>query len=283
MTHDEALHILTACLVVGGSIEASASAARDAAVAHVASCRSCWQELLEMQTVLGGSPSAATQQMDALFGCDEHRSHLYQLVDLTADELAERFPAQARHLSWCHDCREALTDLIDLQGMAEADDLATAAAAVGKESPLHHVRRVVIAVRDGLARFAALPETLVAVPLPAPAGAWRADPRDGSRLSAGEQVTIDLGSSGLKIVMAVEPQESARMRLSLSLIGEAGGVDVTLRDLEAAGGPILAAQSRLTDRPLVVTGLRTGRYLLEVEDTRDRASFRIELQVERPA
>jgi hypothetical protein len=56
-------------------------------------------------------------------------------------------------------------------------------------------------------------------------------------------------------------------------------VDVTLSEVRERGEPVVAAQSGLSGRPFVVGGLRAGRYILEIHETAEQASYRLELQV----
>lgn len=275
MTHDEALDVLIACIVAGGRGDPTSAERLSAAEAHVSGCPDCWRELAATHELVAGSAPAVDERMRELLGCAAVQDQLYLLVGLTSDAIAHEHQDAARHLRSCRECRDALADLIEMEQLQE-EKLPVA-------GPVHtglagSSERWVVAVHEGMARFTELPAHLVAMPLPVPAGAWRTDAQQ--RVSAGEHVTLDLGRSGLKVDIAVEPQELGRVRLSLSLIGMASvPVDVTLSEARERGEPVVAAQSALVGHPFVVGGLRAGRYVLEIHETTDDASYRLELQV----
>jgi hypothetical protein len=280
VTHEEALDVLTTWIVAGRQGNPTPRAARAAAEEHVARCRNCWIELRATHGLLTGAPLDAVDRMGSLFGCEKTQAKLYLLVGLEPASIAKQHPDLAQHLAWCHVCREDLAELVEMQQVV--DEQATVPARTpSSERVAEALYRLAVVVGEGLARFSELPARLVAVPIPAPAGAWRSDSNAGQRLSGGEHVTLDLGDSGLQVTVTIEPQESGRLRLSLSLTGRSvGSIDVTLRQIQGPNEPILAAQTTLTNNPFVVGGLVPGRYVLEINETPDSEHHRVELAVE---
>jgi hypothetical protein len=219
--------------------------------------------------------------MAELFGCDDLRPRLYLLVGLTPDAMAERHPTLARHLAWCDGCRRDFADLVEMEQVGH--ELAAEIAPVGFPDRLAGaVQRLVVAARDGFARFVDLPGHLIAVPIPAPAGAWRAGRDAVHRVSGGEHLEVELVGARARVRLTVEPQESGRIRLSLSLCDPSSGpIDVSLREVGESTESLLAARSAVRGQGFVVEGLRVGRYALDIGDGRDGGTTqRIELQVD---
>lgn len=273
MTHEEALDVLTAWIVAGGRGHPTSPERRGAAEDHVSRCRGCWDELCATHELIVGSRPEKADRMHELFGCAATQEQLYALVGLTPAGIEEQHPHLARHLTWCHACREHLTELVEMNEFT--------AAPHKTETLLKVVERLVVTIREGIARFSELPDHLFATSLVAAAGASRGDSKGSSRASAGERVTLDIGSSGLKIDVAIEPQESGRLRLSLSLSGrEAGPIDVGLREVRGSNETLIKEQSPIKDRSFVADGLRPGCYALHIHDTVTNERSRIQLDID---
>lgn len=272
MTHDEALDVLTAWIVAGGRGHPTSVERRRAAEDHVGRCRACWDELCTTHEVLVGTWPEADDRMNELLGCAPAQREMYALVGLTPLQIEKQHPRLARHLTGCQVCRDHLAELVEMDAFVDKRR-----ATEGLRNLLQHL---VVTIREGIVRFSELPDHLVAGPLIAAAGVSRGPTKVGPGVSAGERVSLDVGQSGLKMDVAVQPDDSGRLRLSLALSGrEVGPIDVSLREIREIGEVLIKEQSPIANRMFVAEGVRAGCYALDIHDTATGERYRIQLDV----
>src|ERR1700675_4428685 len=103
MTHEASLAHLLASTSSG---DGPTTTERASALAHVADCSDCWTVLRVLHELSVGVPPPDDESMRALLACEGVQSGLYLLVGLDAQNIRHQHPVTARHLGWCHTCRE---------------------------------------------------------------------------------------------------------------------------------------------------------------------------------
>src|SRR5216117_3355036 len=148
---------------------APAARERREAEEHVARCSDCWAVLSLLHELATGEAPPGAERMGTLFGCGPIRDEMYLLAGLTAEEIRTRHPDMARHLGWCHACRDRVAEVMNIERAAAQGDLGPplvvpaaprsrrAAARVG-ETVREAVGTAVIQLRRAGAVFTAVPE-----------------------------------------------------------------------------------------------------------------------------
>src|SRR5439155_1018829 len=90
---------------------------------HVGRCSDCWAMLSLLHELATGEPAAGAERMGALFGCGPIRDEMYLLAGLTAEEIRRRHPHVARHLGWCHACRDRVAEVMAIERAATRGEL----------------------------------------------------------------------------------------------------------------------------------------------------------------
>src|SRR5438046_10051109 len=115
--------------VVRGSVRGRAGdptlAARERREAeeHGSRCSDCWALLGLRHYLSTGEPVPGAERMGALFGCGPIQDETYLLAGLTAEEIRRRHPHVARHLGWCHACRDRVAEVMTIERAAARGDL----------------------------------------------------------------------------------------------------------------------------------------------------------------
>src|SRR5437773_11648909 len=94
---------------------ALAARERREAEEHVGRCSDCWAMLSLLHELARGEPAAGADRIGALFGCGPIRYEMYLLVGLTAEEIRRSHPYVARHLGWCHGCRDRVAEVMVIE------------------------------------------------------------------------------------------------------------------------------------------------------------------------
>src|SRR3989454_9024207 len=191
VNHHECMAILLGSGQGRAGDPALAARERREAEEHVGRCSDCWAMLSPLHELAGGEPGAGAERMGALFGCGPIQDEMYLLAGLTAEEIRRRHPHVARHLGWCHACRDRVAEVMTIERAAARGDLGPplvtpapppwrGAAARGGETVREAVGTAVIQLRRAGAVFTAVPEGVPGSPLAAPAGGVpRPPPQEG--------------------------------------------------------------------------------------------------------
>lgn len=292
MTHEDAI----AALLDAGSGDAPlprpTAATLSAAREHVARCSDCWEALRRSHELSAGTPPPASDRMAELFGCADVRDDLWQLVGLEARAIRDEHPALAGHLGWCLACRGRFAELVVVEAIAARGELGEPIAAptvvarwgdvAGRagESVREVVGRIVVGVRNAAAAFTEVPDGF-AVLAPAGAGAMRGDAATLPHAALGQQMQFALAESGLWAEMALEPAGRERVGLALSVSGPTPHrLSVHLRELLADRTELVARYTVHDVSPVLVKGLRPGRYVLEIHEKDQALRFKLRFDVE---
>src|SRR5881409_540265 len=187
VNHQECMAILLGSVQGRAGDPTLAARERREAEEHVSRCSDCWAVLSLLHEFATGEPAPGAERMGALFGCGPVQEEMYLLAGLTAEEIRKRHPHVARHLGWCHACRDRLAEVLSVERAAAQGELGpplvapaaarwTEVAARAGETICEAVGRAVIQLRRAGAVFTAVPEGFLVSPLPAPAGALRGSP-----------------------------------------------------------------------------------------------------------
>jgi hypothetical protein len=293
VNHEDAIAILLAS--AAGQPASPEAAARDrrAAEEHVARCSDCWAALEVAHDLAFGEPPADAERMAALFGCDTVQDRLYMLTGLTAADIRSREPDIARHLGWCLSCRERLVELIAVERAAARGDFEPLLAPMPRwrETVTRvgaKVREVVghakVQVGRAAAVFTEVPEGFLVGAVPVPAGAFRGldtASSTGTAPGLGQEVQFALADSGLWVELRLEPQSDDLVAIALRVSGsETTDVSVQLRAVEAERAELVARYTVRGSAPVLVKGVRPGRYVLELHERERTLRFKLRFDVE---
>ena len=295
MNHQECLAILLRS-DRGGARGAPATREHRTAEEHVAHCSDCWAVLSVLHELAAGEPPPRAERMGALFGCRPVQDEMYLLTGLAAEEMRTRHPHVARHLGWCHACRDRLAEVLTVERAAARGEfgpplIASAAtrwreatARIG-ETVREAVGRAVIQLRRAGAAFTAVPEGFLVTPMAAPAGVLRGSaPVETAVPALGQQVRFALPESRLSAEVTLEPHGPERVGMALRLSGaEQPRLSVHVREVRAEGLELVARHTVQGAAPVVVRGLAPGQYLLEIEDKQTARRFQLRFDIESSA
>src|SRR3989442_11272887 len=187
VNHQECMAILLGSVQGRAGDPTLAARERREAEEHVSRCADCGPVLSLLHELARGEPAPGAERMGALFGCGPIQDEMYLLAGLTAEEVRRRHPHVARHLGWCHACRDRVAEVMTIERAAARGDLGPplvapaaprwrgAAARVG-ETVREAVGTAVNQLRPGGAVLTARPAGVLVSPMPAPAGARRRPP-----------------------------------------------------------------------------------------------------------
>jgi len=293
VTHEDVIAILLGSAT--GHPDDLDAAARDRQTAeeHVARCSDCWATLEVAHDLAFGEPPADAGRMAALYGCDAVQDRLYLMTDLTAADIRAREPEIARHLGWCLSCRERLVELIAVEHAAARGDFEPLLAPTPRwrETVTRlgaKVREVVgqakVQVGRAAAVFTEVPEGFLVGTVPVPVGAYRGldtASSTGTAPGLGQEVQFALADSGLWVELRLEPQSDELVAIALRVSGsETTDVSVQLRAVEAERAELVARYTVRGSAPVLVKGVRPGRYVLELHERERTLRFKLRFDVE---
>ena len=294
MTHEASLARLLASTSPG---DGPPTTERAAALAHVADCSDCWAVLRMLHELSVGVLPPDDARMTALSDCDTVRDDLFLLVGLDVGEMRRRNPATARHLGWCHACRERFGEILAVERIAARGDLGAPLLAppaprwrevAGRAGEVVRelVEKAVVHVGRAAAGFAVVPQGFLVSATVSPGGALRgaavAEAPSSLAPGLGRQVQFALGDSGVWAELTLEPEGGEQVSVALS-ISSAEPVELALhlRELQGDRADLIARHTVVGTAPVVVKGLRPGRYVLEIHQQPKALLFKLRFDVER--
>src|SRR5262245_37759740 len=230
--------------------------------------------------------------MPTLFGCQPVQDDLDLLAGLTAAEMRASYPEHARHLGWCHACRDRLAEVMVVERAAARGEFGPALIApavaswrrtVARAGTTVHevVGRVVVRVQQAAAAFTAVPEGFALVTLGVPAGAFRGE---ASAVSAGQLLQFALPDSPLSAELTLAPRHDERVGVTLRFSGgQPGRLSVRVHELRDQESALVAQHTVRGTDPVVFRGLGAGHYLLEIREREPARRFQVRFDVETPA
>ncbi len=262
---------------------------RQAALEHVANCSDCWAVLATLHELALGAPPPDMDRMAALYGCGPIQDQLYLATGTSAPELRRQEPQLAVHLAWCLACRDRLAELLAVEqefgtpAVVPVTRWRETAARAG-ETVREVAERLVAQVGRAAAVFTEVPAGFLVAPAPAGAGALRGDvaPRAGGGMPAlGQEVQFALADSGLWAELRLEPQGERLVGIALrvSSLG-APDLSVQLRELRDERAELIARHTVRGPTPVLVKGIRPGRYVLELHERERTLRFKLRFDVE---
>src|SRR5213593_4514748 len=278
---------------------APAARERREAEEHVGRCSDCWALLSLLHELATGESPPGAERMGALFGCSPVQEKMYLLAGLTAEEIRKRHPHVARHLGWCHACRDRLAEVMAIERAAARGELGPplvtpaaprwreAAARVG-ETVREAVGTAVIQLRRAGAVFTAVPEGFLVSPMAAPAAAFRGPPPTKKEKepkkeapALGRKAEFPLPDSPLSAEWTLQPHGPARVGMALRVSGdEPPRLSVHVREIRGEGIELVGRYSVRGAAMVVVKGLTPGQYVLEIEDKQRARRFRLRFDIE---
>ncbi len=266
---------------------------------HISRCSDCWAVLSLLHELATGEPAPGAERMGVLFGCGPIQDEMYLLAGLTAEEIRRRHPHVARHLGWCHACRDRVAEVMTIERAAAQGDLGPplvapaaprwrgAAARVG-ETVREAVGTAVIQLRRAGAVFTAVPEGFLVSPMAAPAGALRGPPppkkvpkKEAPAL--GQKAEFPLPETPLTAELTLQPHGPERVGMALRVSGdEPPRLSVHVREIRGEGLELVGRYSVRGATMVVVKGLTPGQYVLEIEDKQRARRFRLRFDIESP-
>jgi hypothetical protein len=271
----------------------AAPSERQGAEEHIGRCSDCWAVLSLVHELAMGQPPADAGRMGVLFGCGPVQEQMYLLAGLSAAEIKARHPELARHLGWCHACRDRLAEIVSVERAAARGELGaplfapeprwrTVPGRVG-EAVREFVGRAVADVRRAGAVFTALPEGFLSIPMAAPAGALRGT-LAATEPALAQQVRFPLPESELWAELTLESEGGGRLGVGVRLSGAEGRrLSICLREVGADRTELVARYTAHEGAPVLVRNLLPGQYLLEIEDKEQARRFQLRFDVEASA
>ena len=300
MNHRESMAILLGSPRGRARDPAPAAHERREAEEHVGRCSDCWALLSLLHELATGESPPGAERMGALFGCSPVQEKMYLLAGLTAEEIRKRHPHVARHLGWCHACRDRLAEVLSVERAAAQGELGpplvapaaarwTEVAARAGETICEAVGRAVIQLRRAGAVFTAVPEGFLVSPLAVPAAALRGPPprkkepkKEAPAL--GQKAEFPLPESPLLAELSIQPHGPERVGMALRVSGdEPPRLSVHVREIRGEGLELVGRYSVRGAAMVVVKGLTPGQYVLEIEDKQRARRFRLRFDIESSA
>lgn len=279
MTHDDAIATLLASAPDAPPTAARPDAAtRERAAAHVARCSDCWASVAGLARVESGD----AERMRVLFGCEDVQGALFELVALPAATLASAHPDAARHLAWCHACRDRFAELVAVEREWEARPRWTEVLTSAGERVREVAGHLVVRAGRVVAGLVAVPEGFVVVaPVPAPAALRNGAIETPSEAPlVGRSARFDLGDSGVAAELDVESADDGRVTLALRLASETADlVSVRLYEVRPDGEALVARHTLRGAEPVVVRGLWPGAFVVELHEPQGEERYRMRLDI----
>jgi hypothetical protein len=294
MNHGKSITVLLAS-APGSMAPSPGPRERQEAEEHVATCSDCWAVLGLLHELSAGEQPAEAEHMVGLYGCGSVQGEMYRLAGMPAAQIGRAFPQLARHLGWCHACRERLVEVLEVERAAARGELgpplfesapARWRETIGSagESIRELVGLLVVQLERATAVFTALPEGLVVSQAMAPAAALRGAPAVDAgtgALTFGRQVQVALADSGLRAELTLEPQGAELVGIALRVEGNPQAeLSVHLREIHLDRAELVARQTVRGPEPIVVKGLRPARYVLEILERQQALRFKLRFDVE---
>ena len=292
MNHDESIAILLDAVAEKPRRARPTPDQRRQAEDHLSRCSDCCRVLSGLHERATGERLADTDRIMELFGCERVQDEMHLLVGLSPSRMAAEHPHLARHLGWCHACRDRFAQVLQVEDAAARGEFGPARArwreAVGAlgETIRELVGQAVVQVRMGVAAFTTVPEGLLLSPALAPAAAWRgAGPPTEAAFPPplGARAELPLGDSGLVAEIGLSAQGTDRVGLEVTVSGAAHGpLSVSLRALAGDRAELVASETARVEKPVVFRGLVPGRYVLEIQEKQRDLRFRVGFEVASP-
>jgi len=292
VNHDESIAILLDAVAEKPRRARPTPDQRRQAEDHLSRCSDCCRVLSGLHERATGERLADTDRIMELFGCERVQDEMHLLVGLSPSRMAAEHPHLARHLGWCHACRDRFAQVLQVEDAAARGEFGPARArwreAVGAlgETIRELVGQAVVQVRKGVAVFTVAPEGLLLSPALAPAAAWRGAPAASEPASLpllGSRAQIALGDSGLTAELALHAQGADRVGLEVTVSGaEHGPLAASLRTVGAERTELVASQPARAGKPVAFGGLVPGRYVLDIHETPRDLRFRVGFEVASP-
>jgi hypothetical protein len=279
MTHDDALRVLQDV--------AEENEAREQAIDHVGRCSDCFIVLARAHHIAGGSQASA-DRLDTLFGCTAVQRHLHVFATLTPEAVARDYPGPARHLGWCHACRERLADAMLIEDAARrgdfdefepvADSASWRSTVSSLGETIHELAgSVIVRVRRELGVLATVPAGLVVQPVTA--GATRSSATGAGAL--GQRTRVELGDSGLVATLQMGSHGDQRVHLGLRVAGSVtDSLSAELRTIDGPTSTLVAAQRLAGASEVAFREVPVGRYALDIRDRVPPRRYRLQLLVD---
>jgi hypothetical protein len=141
-----------------------------------------------------------------------------------------------------------------------------------------------VRVGRAAAVFTEVPEGFLVGGIPVPVGAYRgseASTAVGGAPGLGQEVQFALADSGLSVELRLEPQSDELVAIALRVSGsETTDVSVQLRAVEAERAELVARYTVRGSAPVLVKGVRPGRYVLELHERERTLRFKLRFDVE---
>ena len=292
VNHEDCIAILLAS-PPGRPGEPETTADRRAAEEHAAWCSDCWSVLRTAYELATGELPAESERMPSSLAATRCRiGSIFSPTSLRPTS-ATGSRTLARHLGWCIACRERLVELIAVERAAARGELEPllAPAPRWRETATRFgakVREVVghavVRVGHAAAVFTEVPEGFLVGAVPVPVGAMRgldADSSDATAPGLGQEVQFALADSGLWVELRLEPQSDELVAIALRVSGsETSELSVQLRVVEADRAELVARYTVRGTAPVLVKGVRPGRYVLELHERERTLRFKLRFDVE---
>jgi hypothetical protein len=271
---------------------------RTQAEEHVAHCSDCWQVVSLLHELATGKPPPEADRMPTLYHCEQVQDDLYSLESLSPYEVKTRYPEVARHLGWCHSCRDRLVDILQIGRAAARGEFGSPAILTAKprwretagvvgERIRELVGHAVVQVRKGLIELTAVPDGLAVAPALALAGARRGEASPGEvtdEPGQGHRVWLTLGESGLMAELTLRSQGADRVGVTVRVEGATEDpLAVSLRKSGAKRMTLVGSETVRGEEAAILHDLPAGEYVLEIQQKREKARFRVSFSVETDA
>jgi hypothetical protein len=274
--HSDAIaHVLALAADDAGALPSDA--VREATIAHVARCSDCWHILGTLHRAAIGERPSEDATMATLFGCERVRDRLFELVDLDPATIVRNYAAEARHLGWCLACRTRLVELSEV----EREQAARPRWVELGERVREAAGRIVVRLGRVVSGLVEVPEAFVIGPAVATA------PARGAAAVApalAQSTRFQLGDTPVWVELGVDSADDASAGLTLRLttaIREP--LSVHLREARPDGDTLLARYTLRGTDPVLVRGLWSGSFLVELHDPRDAHVHRVRVDIGRGA
>src|SRR5439155_986511 len=91
-------------------------------------CSDCCRVLSGLHERATGERLADTDRIMELFGCERVQDEMHLLVGLSPSRMAAEHPHLARHLGWCHACRDRFAQVLQVEDAAARGEFGPARA-----------------------------------------------------------------------------------------------------------------------------------------------------------
>jgi hypothetical protein len=288
VNHQESIGVLLHSILEDGTGVPPSDRQRREAEEHVANCSDCWEMLAVLTTAATGTPPADLERVRSLYGCDAVRDELWLLEGLSRVQIEQQHPHIARHLVWCHSCRDRFVEITQVARAESAGEFGAplfgpAVSTVWRqtvEAAGRSVRELagsmVVAIESGIAAFTLVPDGVSWVGVPAAAARAARGTSERRR-----QVRFPLADSGLSADVTLHSEAGGRLQVEVRVSGDDGRpLSIHLRAGQPPQTELLGSQSIASGEPAVFRDLPEGDYQLEIRDRQSGGVYRVALAVQ---